>query len=181
MDKRERILEVAEELFLTNSIENTSVNQITRQAHVAKGTFYLYFEDKDELVFEIVNRFVDKTIIKALEKASTEDWLESFFKTLIDFYCREPAVLKLLYEPLFLQADRPDRYDEKLCHFAPLINRLVQEGYRPESAKIKLALAMETLGTLCFLSIILEKPAPIEKTQHEIIRMATSVFQKGGL
>ena len=82
MDKRERILEVAEELFLTNSIENTSVNQITRQAHVAKGTFYLYFEDKDELVFEIVNRFVDKTIIKALEKASTEDWLESFFKTL---------------------------------------------------------------------------------------------------
>lgn len=181
MDKREKIIQEAEKLFLTNSIENTSVNQITRQAHVAKGTFYLYFEDKDELVFEIVNRFVDKTIVKTLNQANTEHWLESFFETLIAFYRREPAVLKLLYEPLFLQADRPDRYDAKIGHFAPVIERLVEEGYQPENAKIKLALAMETLGTLCFLSIILQKPAPIEKTQQEIIKMVTSVFQKGGL
>ena len=49
-DKRARIEQTALALFLQNGIENTSINQITKQAQIAKGTFYLYFKDKDELV-----------------------------------------------------------------------------------------------------------------------------------
>lgn len=52
-----RILDVAEALFLTQPVQKISMNQIATQANVAKGTVYLYFESKDDLVWAVIERF----------------------------------------------------------------------------------------------------------------------------
>ena len=38
------------ELFLKKGIEKTSIGEIVERAGVAKGTFYLYFKDKYDLL-----------------------------------------------------------------------------------------------------------------------------------
>lgn len=49
---RARIREAANELFLANGFEDTTVDAIVAAAGVSKGTFYLYFERKEDLLLE---------------------------------------------------------------------------------------------------------------------------------
>lgn len=48
--KQRRILEAATELFVEQGYRKTSVDEIARHAHVAKGTVYLYFPSKAHLL-----------------------------------------------------------------------------------------------------------------------------------
>ena len=52
--KRERILLAATELFVKHGYRKTSVGDVARQAGVAKGTVYLYYNNKAELLFHAV-------------------------------------------------------------------------------------------------------------------------------
>ncbi len=48
--KRQRIQRVAIELFVAHGYRRTSIDEVARQAHVAKGTVYLYFKSKADLL-----------------------------------------------------------------------------------------------------------------------------------
>ena len=45
--------------FATNGVAGTSVDDIVRAAGVAKGTFYLYFETRDDIVTAVAERLVE--------------------------------------------------------------------------------------------------------------------------
>ena len=45
-DKKNKLAEAAYTLFIKKGFKNTSIQEIVDKAKVAKGTFYLYFEDK---------------------------------------------------------------------------------------------------------------------------------------
>jgi len=49
---RARIREAANQLFLEQGFESTTVDAIVAAAGVSKGTFYLYFERKEDLLLE---------------------------------------------------------------------------------------------------------------------------------
>ncbi len=48
--KRQRILRVAIDLFVAHGYRRTSIDDVARTAHVAKGTVYLYFKSKADLL-----------------------------------------------------------------------------------------------------------------------------------
>lgn len=48
-EKRDRIIAAAKEVFSKNSYEEASINQIVKLAQIPRGSFYQYFEDKDDL------------------------------------------------------------------------------------------------------------------------------------
>ena len=52
LETRDRIFSIAMQLFQTQGFEETSVEQITQQADVGKGTFYNYFTSKESVVLE---------------------------------------------------------------------------------------------------------------------------------
>jgi len=51
---RLRLLEAAERIFGEHGFHSASVTDITREAEVANGTFYLYFPSKADLLCELV-------------------------------------------------------------------------------------------------------------------------------
>jgi len=53
-DKSELIIQAALKIFYQRGYGSISVEDIAREAKVAKGTIYLYFKDKDELFFRSV-------------------------------------------------------------------------------------------------------------------------------
>ncbi len=57
--KRENIKSVAQKLFLQKGFDNVSVEEITKQAGISKGSFYTYFKSKDELLKEIALGSID--------------------------------------------------------------------------------------------------------------------------
>jgi AcrR family transcriptional regulator len=52
--KKTALLASAYDLFLSEGYSKTTISDITKNAGVAKGTFYLYFADKDELRDELI-------------------------------------------------------------------------------------------------------------------------------
>jgi len=64
---RDRILEAAYELFARHGIQAIGVDEIIRQAGVAKASFYHHFASKDDLVLAFLN---------LREQRWTLDWIE---------------------------------------------------------------------------------------------------------
>ncbi len=67
-DTRGRLFAAAVELFATRGYHETTVDQIARQAGVAKGTFFVHFAAKGTVVTELVRRQT-RTALKTRARA----------------------------------------------------------------------------------------------------------------
>jgi AcrR family transcriptional regulator len=57
-ERRQQLLDAARSLFAERGYHETTVDDITRAADVAKGTFYLYFSEKREIYVEVIKSFL---------------------------------------------------------------------------------------------------------------------------
>ncbi len=48
-EKKDRIIEAAREELAAHPMEDVSINRIVKKAGISRGSFYTYFEDKDDL------------------------------------------------------------------------------------------------------------------------------------
>jgi AcrR family transcriptional regulator len=65
--KRADLLRTALDLFLTQGYADTSIEQITAAAGVARGTFYLYFDHKEAIFRELVGAFLNPAVDALVE------------------------------------------------------------------------------------------------------------------
>jgi AcrR family transcriptional regulator len=56
-ERRQQLLEAARQVFGSKGYHDSTVDDITRAAGVAKGTFYLYFTEKRAILHELVTHF----------------------------------------------------------------------------------------------------------------------------
>lgn len=76
------IMESASRLFFESGYQESSMDDIAREIGVTKGTLYLYFKNKEELLYEVCRRNTN-LLEDNLDTMVTEDILESaksFFK-----------------------------------------------------------------------------------------------------
>lgn len=80
--KREQILDGAKIIFLKMGFDAASMNDVTRQAGVSKGTIYVYFQSKDDLFAALIERertrFVNTVRDELKDRASVEEALFHF-------------------------------------------------------------------------------------------------------
>jgi AcrR family transcriptional regulator len=63
-NKRNLILKVAEKIISEKGYSKTTVEEITKKVKIAKGTFYLYFKNKEELFNSIIKEGLDNLVIE---------------------------------------------------------------------------------------------------------------------
>lgn len=76
-ERRDELMTAAERLFLAKGVEQTTIEEITSGAGVAKGTFYLHFSSKADVLEALRGRFVQGVldgIVAAVEGQRQEDW-----------------------------------------------------------------------------------------------------------
>ncbi len=61
------LLQIAYSMFLSKGYENTSVDDIIEAAGIAKGTYYYYFESKEQTLEEVIGMMLDHEEEKARE------------------------------------------------------------------------------------------------------------------
>ncbi len=115
--KMNEIMDSVEKIFADANvvIPAMTMADIARQAGIAKGTVYLYFKSKDDLIMHCYLRSQRKkleamTQVFALHE-QPEDKLRAFFYFYIDFFRRNPEYLKIqLYfeNGLLYRADLPE-------------------------------------------------------------------------
>lgn len=72
--KKQKIIQAAAKIFLEQGLEKARIEDIAKKADIGKGTIYLYFKSKEEIMLEGVKYFADMRISqlkKVLAKYST--------------------------------------------------------------------------------------------------------------
>jgi AcrR family transcriptional regulator len=60
--RQEAILKVAQKIFLSKGLEQTTIDDIAAKAELSKGTIYLYFQSKENLYISVFLRGLDTLI-----------------------------------------------------------------------------------------------------------------------
>ena len=86
--KRKKIVDKAWELFAKNGYKETKVEDITKDLGISKGSFYIYFATKDELLYEVLGK-IKKEINRNLENINVnqvpEKVLEDYVKAKMNY------------------------------------------------------------------------------------------------
>lgn len=61
-----RLKEAAKECLVQYGVKRTTVDELVRRVNIPKGTFYLFYESKEILLFEVINEIHDEIQRKLL-------------------------------------------------------------------------------------------------------------------
>lgn len=101
MQKRQRVIDQALRMFAERGYENVSVDEILQEAGIAKGTFYHYFESKEDILLdfgksqiEIIDRWEEDS---PKNIASLEGHIQRLFMELSDSLKDMPRLIGSLF------------------------------------------------------------------------------------
>ncbi len=101
---RKNIATAAEQLFMKKGMNNTSMNDIAREAGYSKATLYVYFKNKEELVGVLVLESMQKLydyMQLALEKyTDTKKRYQEICQSLLKYQEEYPFYFKLVLETI---------------------------------------------------------------------------------
>ena len=121
---RNKLLEAAEGAFGENGFHTTSIGDITRRASVALGTFYVYFDSKDEIFRALVAHMGEMVRSWIAERVkSAKDRLDAEHLGLvayIEFARAHPNLYRIIEESQFVA---PDAYKAHYESFAQRYER----------------------------------------------------------
>ena len=67
-EKYRMILNAAKHVFAMEGFYNSKVSEIAREAHVADGTIYLYFKNKDDILISLFEEELNRIMINVKSK-----------------------------------------------------------------------------------------------------------------
>jgi AcrR family transcriptional regulator len=160
-DKRARILSAAQDLFLRYGVKRTSIDDVAREAEIAKGTVYLYYESKHELFAAVAERIcsdilatASQTLLKKkLLAERLVDFLDTYIGQMHRLIAQSPHLAELRESKETLAATIYANFDSQMKGL--IRTALNEEGIaRKGAADMFLAAALGALGT----GDIAEKP-----------------------
>lgn len=169
--KESSLYDAAYNLFTTKGIHDTAISDIVKKAGVAKGTFYLYFKDKYDILDRIIlnkSAHVLSEAIKQTKAAAFENFEEEllyFIDYIIEYFKKEKLMLKLIYKNLSWGVFKKAYNDYEEVYE---IYSMFEKGYeksqlhKNEIDKM-LFMIIELTGSVCYSSIILKEPADIDE------------------
>lgn len=109
-DKLTQIDDAAISLFSEKGFANTSTKEIAAKANVAEGTIFKHYKTKDNLLLNILLKFI-KVLIPVMKKdiakklgsqafESVDDFIRYFIKNRIDFVIANQEILRIFVKEL---------------------------------------------------------------------------------
>lgn len=187
-EKKKRIEEAALELFSCNDVNRISIDQIVLKARVAKGTFYLYFHDKVQLINHLIVKESSSVINEALTKAKQQniddkiDELIFLIDHVIAYFRQHPEVIKIIQKNLSWslvggKLNEDENY-EVAAHMNSYCDFLETLGYTRSEAYQLLFMILELVSTLCYTSIVLHQPDDIEQLKPMLFTTIRKMIER---
>lgn len=185
-NKEMSLLNSAYELFTTKGVNNTTINDIVKKAGVAKGTFYLYFKDKYEILDEIVLNKSSDLIIKAYESvdnSNIEDFTEGvicFTDYIIEYFKENKIMLNVIHKNLswgiYKEAMRRKCNSKIEEIYNEFVKGLKSTGVKIEDVDNILFIIIEMIGTTSYSSIILNEPTNIDEMKPILFNIIRKII-----
>lgn len=85
LERENLILQEAEDAFLEKGFYETSMDEIAARVGIAKGTVYLHFPCKEDLVIALFTRSMEQCLTQIEEISATQQNVEDKLKAIIKF------------------------------------------------------------------------------------------------
>jgi AcrR family transcriptional regulator len=128
-ERRQQILQHARDVFAKHGYHAAKIDDIVAAAGVARGTFYLYFEDKRAIFEEIVdNTFgrIGSSIVRVdtdHPDRSVADQIRANIRAIVHALLEDPATTKILLSDA---VGLDPAFDRKLIFFYEEIGKLLE-------------------------------------------------------
>lgn len=141
MDKAERrqmILQHARDVFAKHGYHAAKIDDIVQAAGVARGTFYLYFEDKRAIFEEIVDKTFER-VGMSIVRVDTEDpalsvatQIKQNIRAIVHVLLEDPATTKILLSDA---VGLDPAFDRKLLFFYEETGKLLESSLADGQAR----------------------------------------------
>jgi len=138
-ERKNQILNAAEQVFTKKGFDEARMDDISEKTGLSKGTIYLYFKSKDELIISILDR-IFAGVFKELEarkndQLTASEAIDQFTEEAIRDYKRMLRLMPVVYEFLAL-AFRNKTVQKALTQYfryymkvlVPMIQRGIDDG-----------------------------------------------------
>lgn len=149
---RERLIDVARQLFLRQGIDKTTMNDIATASDRGRRTIYTYFRTKNDILDAVVSNEADKILADLESAISCATDATGKFRALADFRINvartEATGYEVWYKSLFSSnVKRAQAVREKVTtRLYEMLDEILEEGVRSGEFNIEQArLAKSTL------------------------------------
>ena len=128
--RKQELLQIAYRMFISRGYENTSVDEIIEEADIAKGTYYYYFETKEQMLEEVIGMMIDQEMEAAGRILQAEIPVPQKIIGLISSL--RPTQEERPIEGALMQPENivmHEKIRKKIVEMAvPLLSKVVEEG-----------------------------------------------------
>lgn len=182
--KYDALLTKGTELYTENGLHNTSVDQITKKAGVAKGTFYLYFKNKEDFIEQIALKLNIDILKESMNKADKKPNTNAITYTLevanqlVTYYTKNPTILKLVFRNFSWSTLMKQFHKSKQVTDLYNVFRTKYADIQIEHEQVNyiLFILIQLTGSICYESIINKSPAPITIMKEVLIQTIEKIL-----
>jgi AcrR family transcriptional regulator len=135
-EMRKNIIDAAMHMFTHDGYENASIRKIADKIEYSPGTIYLYYKDKDELLYDVQAECFSKLYDVFKKEATAKDpfkRLEQICHSYINFGLNNPEIYDLMFMmkgPMnkVHENDEWDNADDCLDHLTKCIQECIEKG-----------------------------------------------------
>jgi TetR/AcrR family transcriptional regulator, cholesterol catabolism regulator len=164
-----RIVDQARELFAENGYNGTGVAAIARAAGVTNAGLYHYVDNKEELLFAVLDEAVGDHLI-ALEHIvecglAPREALDKALDVHLDFVLGKPAAVRVfLSERRFLTGSLAAKYAASIKRYDTLFGRVIEQCLPAVSHRERKLLRFSILGMINWVPEWYDAGGPIGRT-----------------
>lgn len=176
--KRNSLLEAAFTLFTAKGIHDTSISDIVREAKMAKGTFYLYFNDKFDVCDRLIATKAKNLFTVASEEMRREnpETLEEKIIFIVDSIINRlnenKILLKFISKNLSWGVWRnvlsSEGEDEGFNFRQAYLSLLSESGREFRNPELMLYMIVELVNSTCYEVILKQEPVTLEELKPEL-------------
>jgi AcrR family transcriptional regulator len=156
LEKRETIMNAAVEEFAEYGLENASTNRIVKNSGIAKGSFYQYFEDKQDVFMYLLDVIEHMEMEYFKDKHPPSNNMDTFqyfhwlVKTGMEFGLAHPRMIQaawrvLLGEGFYYGKNLAEYRQKTTTALTTMIKQAMERGEVDPSVDVELAvMVMET-------------------------------------
>lgn len=181
-EKYTKILDTALGLFEKNGTHLVSIDEIVKGAGVAKGTFYLYFKDRYDLISTLIIEKASKYMSLLSDEYEPRDFgdvstsVHHYIEYISDFLQKNKTLCILIEKNLNTCVNAVAQTKEGPIKelYEKIFSELINCGVSESEARAKLYLYIELIVSSCCNAIIRETPYTIEELKPHLCQIIES-------
>lgn len=190
-DKHNKIIRAATKVFAKKGFFNARISDIAKEAKVADGTIYLYFNNKYDMLLSVFEEKIGKLVEQINTQIENEEDPRRMLEIFIENHLREMKKNKNLAEVIQIELRQTNKIikdyrNNKFSEYLNIISMIIKKGQKdnvfrqdilPGIAKRAIFGALDEIARIWNINI--DSEYNIEETEKQVTKIFLIGILKG--